>query len=146
MLSNRSAWIILAAGLLAAPPVAADAIYRWTDARGATTYGNRPPAHARGLRLVNDGARSSQVYRWLDARGETHYGDHPPRGARLLTRISPEEGTPAAVARPPLAEQDGLASSGLPPAAQLPLGSVDAATIRQSARTLGRGGALGETR
>jgi hypothetical protein len=53
MFATRTVCIALSAALLAAPLMAnADSIYRWVDAKGVTTYGNRPPSHARHLKVL----------------------------------------------------------------------------------------------
>jgi Domain of unknown function (DUF4124) len=54
MPATRTVCISLLAAFLAALLIAdADGIYRWMDAKGVTTYGNRPPPGARNLKLLS---------------------------------------------------------------------------------------------
>jgi hypothetical protein len=48
MTGSRVAWLV-AGALLAVCAVARADVYKWVDARGVTTYGNKPPPGARGL-------------------------------------------------------------------------------------------------
>jgi hypothetical protein len=65
------------------PAIADEGIYRWTDGKGHTYYGNEPPdgVKAERLRLSLQPATvkaGQQVYMWTDEQGNTHYGDSHP--------------------------------------------------------------------
>jgi hypothetical protein len=54
------AWL-LAGALLAAPLGARADTYKWTDERGVTTYGGKPPAGARNVRRVDINAGTLSI-------------------------------------------------------------------------------------
>jgi hypothetical protein len=56
-----AAWL-LAGALLGAPVVAGADVYKWTDARGATGYGEKPPPGARNVtRLTMEAGNVSVI-------------------------------------------------------------------------------------
>jgi hypothetical protein len=56
----RASWIVIGASLVIASTAAlADPVYRWTDAQGVVSYGERPPEHATDVRQLQVSSAAS---------------------------------------------------------------------------------------
>lgn len=96
---TRMACIALAGALLAPPmPVNASNIYRWVDAAGVTTYGNKPPANARKLRRLRKEGRISVIPSPPAVVGARPGAEKAPDAERAANRVPSAEVGQASVA------------------------------------------------
>lgn len=89
----RSAVLVLAASLLAAPALAGD-VYRWTDAGGVVHFGDVPPPNARGVETQSMPAPAPRPAVAADAGDAAVAAPDPAKGPARVVLIRQDEDGP----------------------------------------------------